>query len=136
MFGQWDTPAMRRNAVRSLGEICLGLLLCYGLKVATKPYVAVLPNGFVRDVLALAPLLGILVIAAAGVRSLLRMDEYGRRQLVEGFAAAGGVTMVLALAYAMLEDAGWPRLSMVSVCFMMSIAWVVCSLASVWLRHR
>lgn len=100
----------------------------------SNPYVAALPDGLTRDSVAMLPMFGVFAIAAAVVRAIRRTDEYGQRKLLGNLAATGGLTMMWALGYAMLERAGWPRLSMSSVWIVVSIAWLVCTFADAF--HR
>ncbi len=134
MFSHWETPTTRRNGLRYFGETAFGVLLCFVLSFVSNPYVAALPDGLTRDAVALLPMFGVLVIAAAIVRAIRRTDEYGQRKLLGNLAATGGLTMIWALGYAMLERAGWPRLSMSSVWIVVSIAWLICSFADMF--HR
>ena len=64
-----------------------------------------------RVLLLLPVCIGILLMSAAVVRHLLRVDEYLQRAMVESFAVAGAVTLVSALAYGYFEKVGFPRIS-------------------------
>ncbi|GIL40489.1 hypothetical protein [Roseiterribacter gracilis] len=131
MFSGWETPTTRRNGLRYFAEVAFGVLLCFVFSRIAKAYVAALPDGLTRDAVALLPMIGVLVIGAAILRAIRRTDEYGQRKLLANLAATGGLTMVWSIGYAMLEHAGWPRLSMSSVWVAASIAWLLCSVVEV-----
>jgi len=93
-----------------------------GLAAAMAGYVVVLfvtvwtirhydPQGVLRYVLALAPLVPIALIVPIGVRYFRDTDEFERRMMTESLAIAAGVTALLSATYAFLENAGLPPLS-------------------------
>lgn len=76
-----------------------------------RPLVAALP--------ALPTCLALLVF----VRYLGRMDELQRRIQLDALAVAAGATAILTFTWGLLENAGFPHLSMV---------WVLPLLAAIW----
>ncbi len=71
-----------------------------------------MPNGVVRTVLAMVPMLPALGMLWAIIRHFGRMDEYLRIWSLENVALAGAATATFSLTYGFLEGVGFPDLSM------------------------
>src|SRR4051812_18929570 len=106
-----DTAATQRTIWRYVLELGFGMALWAGIGIARRPYLATMQDGPLRDAVALAPIVGTLIAIAAVVRVARRFDEYLQHRLLVILIGASAVTVLLSVAYAMLEMAGWPRLS-------------------------
>jgi hypothetical protein len=136
MFRRCDTPAMRRNGWRYLAEMAAGLAICIALTKLSRLYLPGLSDEMLRQAVAISPMLGILFVAVAIVRSIRRLDEYQRGRILGISAAAGGVTVLIAFAYGLLETAGLPHRNMMWIWPVMAVAWAACALGDLWLRKR
>ena len=117
-----------------------------GLALAMAAYLVVLfatiwtirhydPQGFLRFVLALAPLVPIALIVPIGVRYFRETDEFERRMTTESLAIAAGVTALLSATYAFLENAGLPPLSAWWTWTVLMLSWAVARM-TVCRRYR
>lgn len=79
--------------------------------------------------LALAsPMIGFCLMLWAIARQIIRSDEYQRKLQVENFALAAALVVGLSFTYGFLENAGYPRLSMFTVCEAMVVSLVIISI--------
>jgi FtsH-binding integral membrane protein len=69
------------------------------------------PQGALRFVLALAPVVPIAFIIPAMARYFRDSDELERRIVTEAFAIGAGTTAILSVTYGFLENTGLPHLS-------------------------
>ena len=74
-----------------------------------------LPEGVLRTVVLLSPIIGFGLMIRALARHVARVDEYVRARLLEAIALAAAITCALSFSYGFLETAGYPKLSMFSV---------------------
>lgn len=88
-----------------------------------------MPPGVLKTAVAVAPMLGFLMMIWAIARQVQRMDEYVRRQLLETIAIAAAITAGATFTYGFMESVGYPRLSMFTVWGVMGGSWaLVCLL--------
>lgn len=91
-----------------------------GFSVAMAAYVIVIlltvtyvnrvePQGAIRYLAILSPLVPIGFMAATLVRFFRDTDEFQRRVVTESLAIAAGVTAILAVTYGFLESTGLPH---------------------------
>jgi FtsH-binding integral membrane protein len=69
------------------------------------------PQGALRFVMALAPVVPVAFIIPAMARYFRDSDEFERRIVTEAFAIGAGTTAILSVTYGFLENAGLPHLS-------------------------
>lgn len=74
-----------------------------------------LPEGVLRTVVLVSPMIGFGLAIWAITRHLRRADEYVRQWMLENVALAAAITAGLTFTYGFLETAGFPRLSMFTV---------------------
>jgi hypothetical protein len=68
-------------------------------------------HGVLRYVVTLAPLVPVAFLVPAVARYFRESDELERRIVTEAFAIGAGVTAILSVTYAFLENTGLPHLS-------------------------
>lgn len=78
-----------------------------------------------RIAVSLAPMIPLLLLCAAILRGLRRLDEMQRKVQLEAFALAFAGTALLTFSYGFLENAGFPRLSMFTVWPLMAAFWIL-----------
>jgi hypothetical protein len=93
------------------------VLLVLALRVG-KP----MPEGALRTLLLVSPMIGFGAMLWAIARHIGRVDEYIRRLLLESVSLGAGITAGLTFTYGFLENAGFPRLSMFSVWIVLCVA--------------
>lgn len=81
------------------------------------------PEGAMRTLLMVSPMIGFLLMIWAVARQVRRMDEYMRQVTLESLCIAAAVTAGLSFTYGFLETAGYPRLSMFWVWGVMGGTW-------------
>ncbi|MXN19731.1 hypothetical protein GR170_18005 [Pseudooceanicola sp. GBMRC 2024] len=91
------------------------------------------PGG--RIAVSLLPVLPALGIFWVTLRDLARLDEMQRRIALEALALAYGATALLTFSYGLLENVGFPRLSMFAVWPVMGALWVLGKIIAQW-RYR
>lgn len=96
-------------------ELFGALSLYTVLLLASLHYGRPMPDGMLRTVVLLSPMIGFGAGIWAIARHLGRVDEYLRRQMLENIALAAAITAGLSFTYGFLEGAGFPRLSMFTV---------------------
>lgn len=69
------------------------------------------PQGALRLVLLLAPLVPVAFMLPVMVRYFREADEFERRVVTESLAIAAAITAMLSVTYAFLENVGLPHLS-------------------------
>src|SRR5579862_1056036 len=93
-----------------------------GFTIGMVAYVAVLfaamslvnhyqPQGLLRYLLLLVPLVPVAFVFAIAVRFYRDTDEFEQRIMTESLAIAAVVTAALSVTYGFLENTGLPRLS-------------------------
>jgi hypothetical protein len=108
-------------------EFFSSMIFYFAMLFVSSKIAEPLANGALRTAVALLPMLGVLVIIWVVVRHMRRVDEYVRLKVLEHIACAAGITVGFAFTYTFLEDAGFPRLSMVTVWFVFGGSWAFLS---------
>ena len=85
-----------------------------------------------KTLIVLSPILPVCLAALAIVRLYRRMDEYHRLQFLETIAFSAGVTAVIAICWAFLEDVGFPSLPLFAAWLIMGVIWAVVSVLRAW----
>ena len=86
--------------------ICYAVVLVISLKL-----IPVLTVGWLKVLVAIAPVVPFIFVLASIIRLFSWIDEMQRRIHLEAAALAAGTTALLALTCGFLENAGMPRLS-------------------------
>lgn len=98
-----------------LRELFSALALYTLLLAAAIHYGRPMPEGALRTLVLVSPMIGFGAAIRAIARHLARIDEYQRRRILENVALAAALTAGLTFTYGFLETAGFPRLSMFTV---------------------
>ena len=98
-----------------LRELFSALALYTLLLAAAIHYGRPMPEGALRTLVLVSPMIGFGAAIWAIARHLARIDEYQRRRILENVALAAALTAGLTFTYGFLETAGFPRLSMFTV---------------------
>jgi hypothetical protein len=98
------------------------------LLVASIRYGRPLPDGLLRTVVLLSPMIGFGLMIRAGARHIARLDEYQRMRLLESLALAFAITGAVTFSYGFLETAGFAKLSMFSVWMVMCASWGIANI--------
>jgi len=114
---------------RYLREMGLALAVYAVLLVGSITFGRPLPEGMLRTVALMAPMLGFIGMIWAIARHLGGIDEYQRKFVLETWAIAAAVTAAATFSYGFLETAGYPKISMFSVWMLMGASWAVVGLA-------
>jgi len=114
---------------RYLREMGLALVVYAVLLVGSITFGRPLPDGMLRTVVLMAPMLGFIGMIWAIARHLGGIDEYQRKFVLETWAIAAAVTAAATFSYGFLETAGYPKMSMFSVWMVMGASWAVVGLA-------
>lgn len=85
-------------------------------------------SGIVRTLVLIGPMGPVLLVVWAIARQIHRVDEYGRKVMLETIAIAFGITAAWTLTYGFLENDGFPKLSMFTVWPVMGAAWIAAAL--------
>jgi hypothetical protein len=105
----------KRVARAYMRELVSALALYTLLLVAAVRYGRPMPDGALRTLVLVSPMIGFGAAIWAIARHLARIDEYQRRRILETIALAAAITAGLTFTYGFLETAGFPRLSMFTV---------------------
>jgi hypothetical protein len=84
-----------------------------------------MPEGTLRTIILLTPMIGFGLAIWAIARHVRRIDEYMRQNLLETFAIGAAITAAVTFSYGFLETAGFPKISMFSVWPVMAGSWVL-----------
>jgi len=103
--------------------LSLGLYLCLLVGAAALQQ-TLLPQGGVRIVIALLPMIGALAVAWSIMRALWQLDEMQRRIQFEAMALSFLGTALVTFAWGFVEDLGLPKLSAFAVWPIMATLWV------------
>lgn len=76
-----------------------------------------------RGLVAVLPVIPASLVVLAVVRYISRMDELQRRIQLDALGAASGATALLTFTWGLLENAGFPRLSMLWILPLMCLLW-------------
>ena len=101
--------------LRYLGEMLVAFLLYAVVQVVSINTGQSLRTGVERTLVLLCPMVPVLLMIAAVLRYLRRVDEYMRLQILENWAITGAITAVWTFTYGFLENTGFPRLSMLTI---------------------
>lgn len=82
-------------------------------------------EGIVRTLVLVSPMVPVLLVVWAVARQIQRVDEYGRKLMLETISIAFGITAGWTFTYGFLENAGFPKLSMFTVWPAMGAAWII-----------
>lgn len=95
------------------------------LLLASIRYGRPLPDGMLRTVVLLSPMIGFGLMIRAIARHVARIDEYQRLRMLESVALAFAITGAVTFSYGFLETAGYPKLSMFAVWIVMGASWAL-----------
>lgn len=118
-----------------LRELMGALLLYTLLLVAAIRWGRPMDEGPARTLVLLSPMIGFGLALWAIARHFARVDEYIRRFLLESLAIGAGITAGLSFTYGFLETAGFPRLSMFTVWWMLCGSTGLACLVRRWLER-
>lgn len=102
------TLAARRYKLQLAVAMGVYLVILYASLTAIERYD---PQGTLRWLLALAPVVPIAFLVPIVARFFRDTDELERRLTTEAFAIGAAVTAMLSVTYAFLENTGLPHLS-------------------------
>jgi hypothetical protein len=88
-----------------------------------------------RAVVAALPVLPTCLALLVFVRYLGRMDELQRRIQLDAIAFAAGATAILTFTWGLLENAGFPHLSLIWVLPLLVALWGLATAVASW-RYR
>jgi hypothetical protein len=107
--------------VRYLWELLGSLFLIFVVETFSERLRHTIPEGIGRTLVLFAPMVPFLLMIGLVARYFWRVDEYLRLTILENWAMTAAVTMVLTFTYGFLESAGFPRLSMFTICPTMGV---------------
>ena len=116
---------------RYLREMGLALAVYAVLLVGSIKFGRPLPEGMLRTVALMAPMLGFIGMIWAIARHVGGIDEYQRKFILDTWAIAAALTAAATFSYGFLETAGYPKISMFSVWIIMCGAWGIVCIARV-----
>lgn len=100
----------------------------YTLAVVARPYlVPLIPDAPFRLIATMLPVAPIWLMLVVVVRFYRHVDELEKLKLLENVAIAAGVTACLTTSYALLEDAGLPKLALTWAWPTLAITWGIAS---------
>jgi hypothetical protein len=128
---------MRERAIRNaylkelFGSLAVYMVVLFAAIHWGKP----MPEGWLRTVVLLSPMIGFLLMIWAIARHIGRIDEYMRQLILETLSISAAITAAITFSYGFLETAGYPKISMFTVWTIMGASWaVVCGVR--WLLNR
>lgn len=110
----------------------VGILAYVGLLLLSRTLLNTPTDSLLDTLIALLPVLPVAYIIVMFMRYLRQLDEMLQRIQMEAFAFSLGMTGLLTFILGFLENAGFPRLSMVWVLPLMIALWWV----GQWLARR
>jgi hypothetical protein len=96
-------------------ELVASIVLYTVLLMAAIRWGRPMPEGLLRTLVLLSPMIGFFAALWVIARHFGRIDEYQRVRMLENVALASAVTAGLTFTYGFLETAGYPKLSMFTV---------------------
>jgi len=118
----------RKIFIRYCAEMSGGFILYMAALWFARNVGFHMQSGTVRTLVLVSPMGPVLLVVWAIARQIQRVDEYGRKQVLETIAIAFGVTAGWTLTYGFLENDGFPKLSMFTVVPVMGVAWIIAAL--------
>lgn len=109
-------------------EMWIGLALYTVMLVLAIRLGRPMPEGVLRTIILVSPMLGFVAALWAVVRHFGRMDEYARLVQLENIGIAAAVTAGATFTYGFLESAGFPKASMFWVWPIMGGVWFAASM--------
>jgi energy-converting hydrogenase Eha subunit A len=100
-------------------ELTTSIVVYTVLLFAAIRYGRPMPEGWLRTLVLITPMIGFGLMIRAIVRHVARIDEYQRIRLLENIAVAAAITLAATFTYGFMETAGFEKLSMFSVWLMM-----------------
>jgi energy-converting hydrogenase Eha subunit A len=100
-------------------ELMTSIVVYTVLLFAAIRYGRPMPEGWLRTLVLITPMIGFGLMIRAIVRHVARIDEYQRIRLLENIAVAAAITLAATFTYGFMETAGFEKLSMFSVWLMM-----------------
>lgn len=110
-------------------SIAIYAVLLFGSIHVGRP----MPEGVLRTLVLVSPMIGFGLMIRAIVRHVARVDEYIRVRLLENIALASAITCALSFTYGFLETEGYPKLSMFSVWVAMAASFGLVNCGRAWL---
>jgi len=120
---------------RFLAHFALAMVAYVSAVIISTLLLINVPEGIVRTVSALLPVLPMIAVATVVIRQVRQLDELARMIHLEGLAVAFVGTALITFSYGFLETAGFPRLSMFLVWSLMAPLWAMGTFLA-WRRYR
>lgn len=112
------------SAARTYTIQFLGAMVAYVILLFVSIYLLENnPTAPWRGVVAALPAIPTLLGLLAFIRFLGRMDEMQRRIQFDAIAFAAGATAILTFTWGLLENAGFPHISLIWVLPLMAVLW-------------
>ncbi|MGZ5183256.1 MAG: hypothetical protein ACXWC2_22485 [Ramlibacter sp.] len=102
----------KRVARAYFAELMLALAVYTILLLAAIRYGRAMPDGWLRTLVLVTPMIGFGMMIRTVARHIARVDEYQRIRLLENVAVAAAITLAATFTYGFLETAGFPKVSM------------------------
>lgn len=119
------------SAARTYTIQFLGAMVAYVILLFVSIYLLENnPTAPWRGVVAALPAIPTLLGLLAFIRFLGRMDEMQRRIQFDAIAFAAGATAILTFTWGLLENAGFPHISLIWVLPLMAVLWGIATGAS------
>ncbi len=93
-------------------ELLTALVVYTVLLMAAIRYGRPMPDGWLRTLVLVTPMIGFGLMIRTIARHVARIDEYQRIRLLENIAVAAAITLAGTFTYGFLETAGFPKVSM------------------------
>ena len=93
-------------------ELMLALILYTILLMAAIRYGRPMPEGWLRTLVLVTPMIGFGMMIRTVARHIARVDEYQRLRMLETIALSAAITGAVTFTYGFLETAGFPKVSM------------------------
>jgi energy-converting hydrogenase Eha subunit A len=93
-------------------ELMTALVVYTVLLFAAIRYGRPMPEGWLRTLVLVTPMIGFGLMIRTIARHVARIDEYQRIRLLENIAVAAAITLAGTFTYGFLETAGFPTVSM------------------------
>jgi hypothetical protein len=107
--------------VRYIVEMLGAFFLLFWVVICSVKIRHAMPEGIGRTLVLFSPLVPFLLMIGAVARYFWRVDEYMRLRILENWAMTAAVTMGWTFTYNFLENIGFPRLGIWTVCPTMGV---------------